>query len=86
MNARSRLQWLIAPLLLAGGVALGGLAALPFTSVQGWVDQFAGDGSAEPYTPALHRRLQIAVGAGCLVCFALARASFLNRSADDMAL
>lgn len=40
---------------------------LPFASVRAWVDHYAGDGSAEPYTPELHGRLQRAALAAAAV-------------------
>jgi hypothetical protein len=42
------------------GAALVASALTPFHIVRGHLDRRAGDGSADPYTPQLHRRLQIA--------------------------
>lgn len=48
----------IAGLLAAAtGIALG-LACVPFSWVRSLADRYSGDGSADPYTPALHGRLQ----------------------------
>ena len=61
----------IALIVLATAVAGLLLAAplVPFEKVRGWVDRYSGDGSADPYTPSLHRRLQIAsvVTGGALI-------------------
>ena len=42
------------------GVCLVVLGAVPFAWVRGPLDAISGDGSADPYTPALHQRLQLA--------------------------
>lgn len=44
---------------LVMGMTLLALSSLPFASMRARIDAFAGDGSADPYTPQLHRRLQI---------------------------
>lgn len=84
MPPRSRFQWLIVLLLLIAGLALCGVAALPFAAVRGWVDQYAGDGSADPYTPALHSRLQLALMSVGLVCLALAVFAYMHRTASGV--
>ncbi len=46
--------------LTGSGVLIA--AALPFSAVRESLDAVAGDGSAEPYTPELHRRVTIYLG------------------------
>jgi hypothetical protein len=36
----------------------------PFQAVRGYLDSISGDGSADPYTPKLHRLLQLFIAAG----------------------
>ncbi|HET6422454.1 MAG TPA: hypothetical protein VFG20_02150, partial [Planctomycetaceae bacterium] len=69
--SQPRFRWL-AWLCLVTSIALFVSSALSFDRVRGYLDQFAGDGSAEPYTPAIHARLQwsvIAAGAMLLAVF-----------------
>lgn len=47
-------------LLAAAGLASALAALLPFSWMRGQIDRYAADGAAEPYTPALHQRLQFA--------------------------
>lgn len=53
--------------VIGGAVALLAAAGLPFDLVRGWLDAHAGDGAAEPYTPRLHRRLQIVASLAGLI-------------------
>lgn len=57
-HARRWSMWLCLGMSLFAVVAAGG-ACLPFKSVRRWLDQQAGDGSADPYTPELHQRLSL---------------------------
>ena len=56
-------------LIIIAGIAAALAALAPFDSVRLRLDALAGDGSADPYTPALHRRLQlglVAIGASLI--------------------
>jgi hypothetical protein len=70
MNFRNRaVKWAAWMLLLLGGMTLAS-SAIPFGLVRSRLDGLARDGSAEPYTPELHRRLQLAAaisGGGMMV-------------------
>ena len=57
--------------LVAGGLTLIAAAFVPFATVRAHLDRRAGDGSADPYTPQLHRRLQAASGLAGGVLLAL---------------
>jgi len=64
-------------------VGLLAISLLPFQDVRHWLDAHAGDGSADPYTPQLHRTIRMAaaatlvvwIGTGALIGFALKRYS-----------
>jgi hypothetical protein len=63
------LRWLA---IVSGvlGLVFASAAAMPFSAIRGYIDDYAFDGSADPYTPALHQRLQFAsavIGAALLV-------------------
>ncbi|WP_437202160.1 glycosyltransferase family 39 protein [Planctomicrobium sp. SH664] len=65
-------------LLLAVGCALAGFT--PFTVIRSRLDAYSGDGSADPYTSALHRQLQWAcwsaallIAATLLICRSVSR-------------
>ena len=60
---RHRLLWWLILLLVTALITASGI---PFASVRGWLDQQAGDGSADPYTPSLHLRLVWMLRAGSL--------------------
>ncbi len=93
MSHRWRLAILVV-LAVAAGVFLVAAVA-PFDLVRGRLDAVAGDGSAEPYTPQLHNRLQIyfsglglliMAGGGLLILDgrrAKYERSFLTRLASD---
>lgn len=80
-RARRWSMWLCLGMSLIAVVAAGG-ACLPFESVRRWLDQQAGDGSADPYTPELHQRLSLTLIILSVLC-ALA-AGLVWRSADRL--
>ncbi len=70
--------------LLALGVMVGvfslSMAFLPFDAIRGYLDSLSGDGSADPYTPRLHHRLQMAwLGIG-VISLVLSAGMWLGRS------
>jgi hypothetical protein len=65
--------WLVG-LVVTTGMAVTLAALAPFDVVRSRLDALAGDGSADPYTPALHHRLRFgmaAVGASLIVLGAI---------------
>ncbi len=76
---------LLVLVVASGVIAVGAivLACLPFATVRGYVDAFAGDGSADPYTRGLHQRLQV-VFAAC-GAFSLGIAASLWRARGRIA-
>jgi Dolichyl-phosphate-mannose-protein mannosyltransferase len=50
---------IFAAFLVTVGVGLLAASTTSFGTMRGWVDLSAADGAAEPYTPALHLRLQV---------------------------
>lgn len=83
MHSRSKTVWFCVVLLVGAGLLAGGLAALPFAALRAWVDRYAGDGSADPFTPALHGRLRIALAMTCLLCVTLAVGLLRSRRSKD---
>ncbi len=76
MNSPSNKRWRIWAFCAGLGFVSVFLFAASLTSFSGaraYVDQFSGDGSADPYTPELHERLQTAslVASGALLVLGL---------------
>lgn len=57
-EARYRWPWIATAVFMFFAVALACVSMVPFDVVRGMLDTISGDGSAEPYTPNLHQRLQ----------------------------
>jgi hypothetical protein len=73
-QSRSRWFGFVVGLVSVAGITAALAALVPFDVVRPRLDALAGDGSAEPYTPTLHHRLQVglaAVGASLIVLGAI---------------
>ncbi len=57
-EARYRWPWIATAVFMIVGIALACVSMVSFDVVRGILDAISGDGSAEPYTPNLHQRLQ----------------------------
>ena len=75
-DASYRWPWVAIVFFVAVGVAVASVSMVSFASVRSSLDAISGDGSAEPYTPILHRRLQTILVAASAFCFFVAAASF----------
>ncbi len=73
-KSHSRWFGMLVGLVVTSGIAAALAALASFDVVRTRLDALAGDGSADPYTPALHHRLQVglaAVGASLIVLGAI---------------
>lgn len=59
IRKRNWLVWAFCAIFLLLSLTLFLAASTPFDSARSYVDQYSGDGSADPYTPVLHVRLQL---------------------------
>lgn len=76
------MRWFIAIVFLTSALIVGGVSMLPYETLRSFLDQRAGDGSADPFTPAVYRTVTYGLRGLALVFFGSAcGASFLQKRA-----
>jgi hypothetical protein len=71
-ESRYRWPWIVATVSMMAGVVLACVSMISFEVVRGMLDSISGDGSAEPYTPKVHQRLQTIFALSSAFCVLMA--------------
>lgn len=66
-------------LVIVAATAVALTAFIPYSVVRARLDALAGDGSADPYTPSLHHRLQFALGVVAVLLIVLGMVVWTGR-------